>query len=45
MESNNLASIMAQIPGWERTTRSKKLPIYGKQRLYVRNEEQAKPEK
>ena len=40
MESNNLAAIMAQIPGWERTTRSKKLPIYGKQRLYVRNEEQ-----
>ena len=43
-DSYTIAALMTQIPGWERTTRSRKLPIYGKQRLYVRNdgtEEQA----
>ena len=37
-DSYSIAALMTQIPGWERTTRSIKLPIYGKQRLYVRTE-------
>lgn len=38
-DSYTIAALMTQIPGWERTTKSKKLPIYGKQRLYMRVEE------
>jgi len=37
-DSYSIAALMTQIPGWTRTTRSIKLPIYGKQRLYVRAE-------
>ncbi|MBQ9664799.1 MAG: hypothetical protein IJV40_16780 [Oscillospiraceae bacterium] len=40
-DSYSIAALMTQIPGWERTTRSIKLPIYGKQRLYVRTEGKA----
>ena len=29
-----LQHLMAQINGWERTTNIKRLPIYGRQRLY-----------
>ncbi len=36
-DSYTIAALMTQIPGWERTTKSRKLPIYGKQRLYLRN--------
>lgn len=39
-DSYTLAALMAQIPGWKRTTKSKYLPGYGKQRLYVRVEEE-----
>ena len=41
-DSYTIAALMTQIPGWERTTRSRKLPIYGKQRLYVRDDGEKK---
>ena len=43
-DSYTIAALMTQIPGWERTTRSRKLPIYGKQRLYLRNDGTAEQE-
>jgi len=33
-DSYQIAAIMAQIDGWERTTTNKRIPIYGRQRLY-----------
>ncbi|OLR55066.1 hypothetical protein BHK98_02685 [Hornefia porci] len=33
-DSYAIAAMMAQIKGWERTTQIKRLPIYGRQRLY-----------
>lgn len=33
-DSYQIAALMAQIPGWERTISIKRLPIYGRQRLY-----------
>ena len=33
-DSYSIAAMMAQIKGWERTTQIKRLPIYGRQRLY-----------
>ena len=33
-DSYNIAAMMSQIPGWERTTIIRRLPIYGRQRLY-----------
>ena len=33
-DSYQIAALMAQIPGWERTTSIKRLSIYGRQRLY-----------
>ena len=33
-ESYQIAALMAQIAGWERTSSIKRLPIYGRQRLY-----------
>lgn len=33
-DSYSIAAMMAQIPGWERTTNIKRQPIYGRQRLY-----------
>ena len=33
-DSYQIAALMAQIPGWERTSSIKRLPIYGRQRLY-----------
>lgn len=33
-DSYNIATLMAQIPGWQRTTSIKRQPIYGRQRLY-----------
>ena len=33
-DSYTIAAMMSQIPGWERTTEIKKLPLYGRQRLY-----------
>ena len=38
-DSYTIAALMTQIPGWVRTTRSRKLPVYGKQRLYERAKE------
>ncbi|MDY4798670.1 MAG: virulence-associated E family protein [Bullifex sp.] len=35
-DSYGIAAMMSQITGWERTAQSKRLPIYGKQRLYRR---------
>lgn len=35
-DSYTIAALMTQIDGWGRTTRSRKLPIYGRQRLYER---------
>lgn len=37
-DSYSIAAIMSQIPGWERSRTSKKIPLYGKQRLYVREQ-------
>ncbi len=39
-DSYTIAALMTQIPGWERTGKSRKLPIYGKQRLYERTDEE-----
>lgn len=39
-DSYSIAALMTQIPGWERGNKSKKLRIYGKQRLYERIEEE-----
>lgn len=36
MDSYEISSIMAQIDGWEDSGKSKRLPIYGKQRVYER---------
>ena len=36
-DSYELSSIMEQIPGWTRTNRIKKLSLYGRQRLYVKD--------
>ncbi|ASD51081.1 hypothetical protein FPT19_00970 [Erysipelothrix rhusiopathiae] len=33
-DSYQIAALMAQITGWERTSNIKRLPIYGRQRLY-----------
>ncbi|MBQ2726097.1 MAG: hypothetical protein IJF78_10355 [Clostridia bacterium] len=33
-DSYGIATMMAQIPGWERTTVIKRQPLYGRQRLY-----------
>lgn len=33
-DSYAIAALMAQVPGWERTTLIKRQPIYGRQRLY-----------
>ena len=33
-DSYAIAALMLQVPGWARSKASKKLPIYGKQRLY-----------
>ena len=33
-DSYGIAAMMAQIPGWERTTVIRRQPIYGRQRLY-----------
>jgi len=35
-DSYAIAALMSQIPEWERTSQSKRIPIYGKQRLYSR---------
>lgn len=35
-DSYNISSIMIKIPGWEKTTVRKTLPLYGQQRIYVR---------
>lgn len=44
-DSYSIAALMMQISGWERTNRSRKLAIYGKQRLYERvTEEQGTQE-
>lgn len=33
-DSYGIAAMMAQIPGWERTSQIRRQPIYGRQRLY-----------
>lgn len=38
-DSYQIAALMVQIDGWTRTNKTKRLPIYGKQRLYVKGEE------
>ena len=39
-DSNSIAALMTQIDGWKRTEKVKKLPIYGRQRLYLRVDEE-----
>lgn len=41
MDSHEISSIMAQIDGWEDSGKSRRLPIYGKQRIYKRVSESA----
>lgn len=41
-DSYSIAALMTQIPGWERSKDCRKKGIYGKQRVYVRTEEQEK---
>ena len=36
-DSYAIAALMTQIDGWERTTERKRLPLYGRQRLYKKN--------
>ena len=36
-DSYGIAAMMSQIPGWERTERIRRQPLYGRQRLYVRS--------
>ncbi len=33
-DSYTIAALMTQVPGWERSKTSQRLPLYGKQRLY-----------
>ena len=35
-DSYSIAAIMVRVEGWERTNQNKKIPIYGRQRLYQR---------
>ena len=39
-DSYSIAALMTQIDGWKRTEKVKKLPIYGRQRLYLRVDEE-----
>ena len=39
-ETNEMAAIMARIENWIRTDKTDALPIYGKQRLYIRCEQE-----
>ena len=36
VDSYAIAALMTQVPGWERSERVKRQPIYGRQRLYIR---------
>ena len=36
-DSYVIAAMMSQVTGWERTERIRRLPLYGRQRLYVRS--------
>ncbi len=36
-DSYDVSAIMERIPGWERTQKREYLPLYGRQRLYVRS--------
>jgi hypothetical protein len=37
-DSYSLSALMVKVKGWERTKSRKRIPIYGEQRLYVRQE-------
>ena len=37
-DSYSIAMIMSRIDDWEKTERTKRIPIYGKQRIYVRKQ-------
>ena len=37
VDSYAIAALMVQVDGWERTDKIRKLPMYGRQRLYVRS--------
>ncbi len=37
-DSYDISSIMLRIPGWEKTIKRERVPIYGMQRVYVRRE-------
>lgn len=43
-DSYAISAIMARLGGWERTNKAKKLPIYGRQRVYERIEKVEKEE-
>lgn len=37
-DSYQIAALMTQIPGWEKSQKTVRVPIYGKQRVYIRKE-------
>ena len=37
-DSYAIAALMTQIPGWERTKKPQYIPVYGRQRVYVRSD-------
>ena len=37
-DSYAIASLMVQIDGWNRSNKTRRLPMYGKQRLYIKEE-------
>lgn len=37
-DSYGIAAMMSQLSGWKRTNKAKRMPIYGKQRIYLRSE-------
>ncbi len=43
-DSYTIGALMTQVPGWERTNRIKKLPIYGRQRVYTQKAEEEEEE-
>ena len=40
-DSYEITAIMMRIPGWERTAKRIRIPLYGQQRVYVRNAPEA----
>jgi hypothetical protein len=37
-DSYAIAALMMRVEGWERTEKIKRIPVYGRQRLYLKTE-------